>query len=567
MKKTVIFLFIILFVIFDILYVSSAPTVTLNDPVNTFNSSSRTIIFNATATDSVSLINMTLYANFSGSWAANVTNSSPVNNTLTNLTAAGIPQGRYIWNVYSCSSGGCAFATSNRTVTVDILPPSISNPNVNSTSIDVNGSFCVNATVTDNLAGVSTAFAEIYNTTAYVNYTMTDAGSTSCDGSGGDGVYGANIQATTEGIWKYTSVWANDTGGKTNTNDFADINITVDSTNPTITINSPTAGQTLTSSNVTLNISFSDNVALSYCSYNITNSLGTAVVNNTTITCGNSSVDYQTISDGSGYVLTAFANDTSNHINITNRTFSVDTSVAVTTPSGGGGSGGCITLWNCTNWSACTNGIQTRTCPYPSAFCAPTVSKPEESRACTASETGTAGGNANAPETMKNETVTEPKSAFGIISAVVGTAKKFILFLALGGVIVLGLISMKGKRSRKKMMHRPTEKISFLYKDRRFSVSVKECSELEKATGLMFKSEENASPLLFSFEKPTRFWIHSLFVPFPFMAVWLDGKNKVVGIRRVEPYTLSVKPKKPFTKLIEIPVNRRYWDMAELLSS
>src|SRR3990172_12502819 len=93
-----------------------SPVVTLNQPADTFNTTSQSIVFNATATDNINLTNMTLYTNFTGSWAANVTNSSLVNNTLTNFTVTGISEGIYVWNVYACdNSSNCAYSASNRT--------------------------------------------------------------------------------------------------------------------------------------------------------------------------------------------------------------------------------------------------------------------------------------------------------------------------------------------------------------------------------------------------------------------------------------------------------------------
>jgi len=53
--------------------------------------------------------------------------------------------------------------------------------------------------------------------------------------------------------------------------------------------------------------------------------------------------------------------------------------------SGGGGSGGtCISNWNCTNWSACTNGKQTRNCTKERTYCYIDINtKPQEIRTCT----------------------------------------------------------------------------------------------------------------------------------------------------------------------------------------
>ena len=79
-----------------------------------------------------------------------------------------------------------------------------------------------------------------------------------------------------------------------------------------------------------------------------------------------------------------------------------------------------------------------------------------------------------------------------------------------------------------------------------------------KIFGLMFVQKEKASALLFEFEKPTKIKIHSLFVFFSFVAVWLDEKNKVIETEIIKPFTVSAMPRRPFKRLIEIPLNSKY---------
>ena len=88
--------------------------------------------------------------------------------------------------------------------------------------------------------------------------------------------------------------------------------------------------------------------------------------------------------------------------------------------------------------------------------------------------------------------------------------------------------------------------------------SVRKVSFSGKILGLMFKSRSKAEALLFDFKKPTATAIHSLFVFFPFLAVWLNDKNEVIECRIVRSWTFHVKPKNKFTKLIELPFNNRY---------
>lgn len=86
-----------------------------------------------------------------------------------------------------------------------------------------------------------------------------------------------------------------------------------------------------------------------------------------------------------------------------------------------------------------------------------------------------------------------------------------------------------------------------------------------KAVGLMFSRPENAKALLFDFKKPAKIPIHSFFVFFPLLAVWLDGKNKIIESKIVYPFRFSISPEGFFSKIIEIPVNRRYEKIIKIL--
>ena len=101
------------------------------------------------------------------------------------------------------------------------------------------------------------------------------------------------------------------------------------------------------------------------------------------------------------------------------------------------------------------------------------------------------------------------------------------------------------------------KKISFKYKGKNFRINAKNCGSFGEIFGLMFKGREKAEALLFEFGKPVNMRVHSFFVFFSFVAVWLDGK-KVIAARKVKPFTFSIRPKKPFSRLIEIPINEKY---------
>lgn len=97
------------------------------------------------------------------------------------------------------------------------------------------------------------------------------------------------------------------------------------------------------------------------------------------------------------------------------------------------------------------------------------------------------------------------------------------------------------------------KKISFDFRGRKFSFTAKKCSIF--SSGLMFRSRKTR-PCLFKFPKPNKFKITSFFVFFPFLAIWLDDKNKVLEIKVVGPFTFEITPKHPSSRLLEVPLNR-----------
>jgi uncharacterized membrane protein (UPF0127 family) len=80
----------------------------------------------------------------------------------------------------------------------------------------------------------------------------------------------------------------------------------------------------------------------------------------------------------------------------------------------------------------------------------------------------------------------------------------------------------------------------------------------QEARGLMFRSKNKARALLFEFDRPVNLKIHSWFVSFPFVAIWFDKNNKFIAKRVIRPWRLPLGPGKPFTKLIEVPINDFY---------
>ena len=102
--------------------------------------------------------------------------------------------------------------------------------------------------------------------------------------------------------------------------------------------------------------------------------------------------------------------------------------------------------------------------------------------------------------------------------------------------------------------------IDLKYKNKKIKLNVRICKW--KFLGLMFSRREKAKAFLFDFKKPMRVSIHSFFCP-RFVAVWFDDENKIVDVKKVKPFKFHVCPKKSFSRLIEIPCNRKYDDIVK----
>ena len=94
----------------------SPPLLTLNSPIEAFNSTSQTINFNGTVTSLTGITNVTLFID----GVLNETNSSGINDTDYLFTKV-ILDGNHNWTYESCNSEGCTTATT-RNFTIDSSP-------------------------------------------------------------------------------------------------------------------------------------------------------------------------------------------------------------------------------------------------------------------------------------------------------------------------------------------------------------------------------------------------------------------------------------------------------------
>jgi len=115
------------------------------------------------------------------------------------------------------------------------------------------------------------------------------------------------------------------------------------------------------------------------------------------------------------------------------------------------------------------------------------------------------------------------------------------------------------------MIKKKTLRVGLRYKGKKIFLNVRKCDYFGEAFGLMFQKKENASALLFDFSGRKRLALHSFFVFFPFLAIWLDDKNKILEFRIIKPFSFNVLSKKPFSKIVEVPINLKYQKIIEKL--
>jgi len=93
-------------------------------------------------------------------------------------------------------------------------------------------------------------------------------------------------------------------------------------------------------------------------------------------------------------------------------------------------------------------------------------------------------------------------------------------------------------------------KFKFKYKKKEIKLDIKVCKTiLSKTSGLMFRRKSKS--LLFVFKKPVRISIHSFFCK-PFVVIWFLN-NKIIDIKVIKKWKVSIKPKQKFDRLLEIP--------------
>ena len=126
----------------------TAPTAEFGiNPVDNYNSSKTWAVFEVRVNDTYANF-LELWANFSGTWEYNQTNSSPTTAVLWYINVSGIADGKYVWGVFGNDSAGNNDFSANRTIYIDTTDPTpkINVPVDNYNSTSVNVTFVLNCT-------------------------------------------------------------------------------------------------------------------------------------------------------------------------------------------------------------------------------------------------------------------------------------------------------------------------------------------------------------------------------------------------------------------------------------
>ncbi len=108
------------------------PTITLNAPINNFNTTSNSIIFNWTASDNLDL---GLTCNITLDGKVNVSGIESLNGTPTNITIIGLNDSTHFWNVTCIDNATNSNTSITFKFTVDASPPTFQFNSTNATTI------------------------------------------------------------------------------------------------------------------------------------------------------------------------------------------------------------------------------------------------------------------------------------------------------------------------------------------------------------------------------------------------------------------------------------------------
>jgi len=102
------------------------------------------------------------------------------------------------------------------------------------------------------------------------------------------------------------------------------------------------------------------------------------------------------------------------------------------------------------------------------------------------------------------------------------------------------------------------KEVSFSFDKKEIKLKVRLVPFWYEGFGLMFTKLNTAKSLLFSYKFSSRMTIFSSFIPYEFLAVWVNSGNKIVGMKIVKRGESGIEPGVKFNRLIEIPLSKNF---------
>ncbi|MBU4352816.1 MAG: LamG domain-containing protein, partial [Nanoarchaeota archaeon] len=103
---------------------TSVATITLTSPLDGWYVNS-TAKFECLATSSIPITSVSLYHNNTGTWLANSTITSSATSVIAHFTVTGLATNNFDWSCRACDATDCYYASTNRTLHVDVTNPDI----------------------------------------------------------------------------------------------------------------------------------------------------------------------------------------------------------------------------------------------------------------------------------------------------------------------------------------------------------------------------------------------------------------------------------------------------------
>ena len=198
---------------------SVIPTISNIYPTNNKNFSTSSVNFTILPYDEMNLsgLNVTIYGNWSGSWTANLSNSSSFNNTNTTINVTGIPNGKFIWTSFVNNTLNASLNGTNWTFSVDTTPPQFDLNSINVSTTAGSQTFTFEFNVSDAVVGVNRCWYSILLSNYSVDSATIENTSVNCNSTG-------NSETANSLGNRVLRIWSNDS---LNNRNYTDKNFTL----------------------------------------------------------------------------------------------------------------------------------------------------------------------------------------------------------------------------------------------------------------------------------------------------------------------------------------------------